>query len=70
MTTEKVMPFLPSEEVGRIISNRIFVGGLGASFGEKELFHFFCKFGSVEHVEEVTPKAMDMDLSRSTLARM
>jgi len=54
MTTEKVVPSLPSAEFGRIISNRIFVGGFNASIGERELFRFFSKFGFVQHVGIVT----------------
>jgi len=54
MTTEKVLPSFPSIKTGKIIRNRIYVGGLGECIGEKELFRFFSKFGFVQHVGIVT----------------
>ena len=37
-------------EQGEVVNNRIYVGGLRDCIGERDLFHFFSKFGSVQHV--------------------
>jgi len=41
-------------EQGEVVNNRIYVGGLGDCIGERDLFHFFSKFGSVQHVGIIT----------------
>ena len=41
-------------EQGEVVNNRIYVGGLGDCIGERDLFHFFSKFGPVQHVGIIT----------------
>ena len=41
-------------EQGEVVNNRIYVGGLGDCIRERDLFHFFSKFGSVQHVGIIT----------------
>jgi len=42
------------QDQGEVVNNRIYVGGLGDCIGERDLFHFFAKFGQVEHVGVIT----------------